>query len=100
MAKIILNNEEFVFTNYNRNTYFNEEEITSNGYINGISGENARSRLDALGQETITSIAIKNNYDITIYSLENIEANVTNIDESYADGQDNITISLNIKFNQ
>lgn len=100
MAKIILNNEEFIFINYNRNTYFSEEEITSNGYINGIGGENARSRLDTLGQETITSITIKNNYNITIYSLENIEAKIVNIDESYADGQDGVTISLNIKFNQ
>ena len=96
MAKIILNNEEFDFQGYNRNTYFNNENLSSNAYISGLNGENLNARLVALAQTTIGSLIIKND-DKVIYSLENIHAKVMNIDENF-NGTDMININLNLQF--
>lgn len=99
MAKIILNDEEFSFQGYNRNTYFNEDSMNSNAYISTLRGPNLASRLQALAESTITSISIKKEDETVIYSLTNISAKINSIDESY-NGDDAINTNLNIQFNQ
>ncbi len=97
MAKIILNNDEFDFLGYNRNIYLNGEDIVSTGYISSISGDNLDSKLNILMQETIESIIIKKDNDI-IYSINNLNAKIVSIDESY-NGDDAINTNLNLQFN-
>lgn len=99
MAKIILNNEEFDFQGYNRNTYFNGDSITSTGYVNGLTGTNLAQRLYALAEEPLTSIAIKKDDDTVIYTLANLNAKVNSIDENY-NGIDAVLTNLNLQFNQ
>ena len=97
MAKIILNNEEFDFSGYNRSIYFSDENMTSNGYISNLRGTNVANRLSDLAQETITSITIKKDNDV-IYELDNIDAKINTMDESY-NGDDAVITNVNIQFN-
>lgn len=97
MAKIIFNNEEFQFGGYNRNIYFSNDTITSTGYVNMITGENVANRLQELMNDPITSIAIKKDDDTIIYSLDNLQAQITNIDESF-NGNDQVVTNLGLKF--
>ena len=99
MAKIVLNNEEFGFQGYNRNTYFNGENITSTGYITGLSGSDLPARLEALAESALTSIIIKKEDNTVIYSLTNLNAKINSIDENY-NGIDAVLTSLNLQFNQ
>lgn len=102
MAKIILNNEEFNFDGYTRNTFFgtdaiNKEFITSNAYITGLKGENLITRLNALSSTSITSLQIVVAGEV-IYTLSDITARFTSMDESF-NGIDTINVNLNIQFN-
>ena len=102
MAKIILNNEEFNFDGYTRNTFFgadaaNEESLTSNAYITGLKGENLITRLNALSYTPITSLQIVVGREV-IYALSDITARFTSMDESF-NGNDAMNVNLNIKFN-
>ena len=97
MAKIILNNEEFDFSGYNRSIYFSDENMTSNGYISNLRGTNVTNRLSDLAQETITSITIKKDNDV-IYELDDIDAKINTMDESY-NGDDAVITNVNIQFN-
>lgn len=96
MAKIILNNEEFNFLGYNRNTYFNGDTIQSNAYISALDGENLPTRLQTLAEDTITSIKIKVNDEI-IYNLTNLDAKISNFDEAF-NGSDAVNTNVNINF--
>lgn len=97
MATIILNNSlEFEFSDYIRNTYFNNDGITSEGYINNIKGNNISVQLYELSEETITSIQIKKDNEI-IYTLPNINANLTNINEGY--NGERVYINIALRFN-
>lgn len=98
MSTITLNNEEFNFTSYNRNTYFSADSMSSSGYIGGLEGANLATRLQALAQTSITSITIKKEDETVIYSLQDIDAHITNIDESY-NGIDMVITNLNLQFN-
>ena len=99
MAKIILNNEEFDFQGYSRNTYFNEDTMSGTGYISGVSGSNLATRIQALAFQPITSITIKKSDDTVIYSLENIDVKIQSVDEAY-NGVDMVITNLNLIFNQ
>lgn len=98
MAKIILNNEEFNFLGYNRNTYFTGDSMNSTAYITTMSGDNLNSKLQSLAQNSIESIVIKMEDNTVIYSLNNIDAKINSIDESY-NGIDAVNTNLNIQFN-
>lgn len=97
MAKIILNENEFDFDSYTRNTYFNENSISSTAYIGKIHGADLANTLAELGTEAITSISITVN-DEPIYTLSNIDAHITSMDESF-NGVDQIHTNLNLQFN-
>lgn len=97
MAKIIFNNEEFQFGGYNRNIYFSNDTITSTGYVNMITGTNVANRLQELMNDPITSIVIKKDDDTVIYSLDNLQAQITNIDENF-NGNDQVVTNLGLKF--
>lgn len=98
MAKIILNNEEFNFLGYNRNTYFTGDSMSSTAYITTMSGDNLNSKLQSLAQDSIESIVIKMEDNTIIYSLDNINAKINSIDESY-NGVDAVNTNLNLQFN-
>ena len=97
MAKIILNNEEFDFSNFNRTTTFSEGSINSSGSIGGIQGTNVHTRLETLAQNPITSLSIKVGDNSIIYSLNDINARINNIEEYY-DVLESINVGLNIQF--
>lgn len=96
MTIIALNSEEFEFSYYSRNTYFNNSEISSNASISGLKGNDIANTLTALAQDTITTIQIKKD-NVVIYSLDNISAKIQSFEESY-DGY-NFNVNLNINFN-
>lgn len=97
MAKIILNEQEFDFDGYTRNTYFNDDSISSSGYIGNIQGANVANALAGLGEDGITSISIKVGENV-IYNLTNINAHITSIDESF-NGVDKVNTNINLLFN-
>lgn len=100
MAKIILNDEEFAFSGYSRTTYFNADEtISSSGYIGDLRGNNLATRISALAQEPITFLSIEKDDGTEIYTLNNINAKINSMDESY-NGTDMIMTNLNLQFNQ
>ena len=98
MAKIIINDIEFDFTGYSRSTYFSEDSINSNGYVGGLNAEGLNEKLEALAQTSITSISIKRDDDTVIYSIENLDAKIISIEESY-NGMDSMNTNINLQFN-
>ena len=94
MNKIKLNNTEFEIENYNKNTYFNDGNITSNANCTIIVSDMAT--LNALASDPITSIQIYHD-DNLIYNLANIDAEIENITEWL--NFDKMSIGINIKFN-
>ena len=96
MSTVILNSNEFEFSYYNRNTYFNETGLSSTATISGLKGTNVADTLTSLAEDTISLIQIKKDNNI-IYSLEDINAKIQSFDESY-DGN-NFNVNLNINFN-
>ena len=98
MATMIFNNTlEFEFYDYSRNTYFNGESVTSDGYVNNIQGANIAAELDDFADEPITSIQIKKD-DEVIYNLTDIDARLTSINEGYNGDRmyTNIALHFNI----
>lgn len=97
MAKIILNNEEFDFNGYNRNTYFHDDSISSTAYISDLRSIDLANRLKTLSQTTITSLQITVNNEV-IYNLADIDAKMTSMDEAF-NGVDTINTNVNLQFN-
>lgn len=93
MNKIKFNNSEFELVNYNRNTYFNGDSITSNGSCSIKTDE--YSNLQELGENPITSIQITHDDEI-IYNLNNINARATTIGE-YLE-YDHMSINVELVF--
>lgn len=97
MAKIILNSTEFDFDGYNRNTYFSDDSINSTAYISNLRCQDLANVLTTLTEEPITSIEIEVD-DEPIYTLSNINARVSSMDESF-NGVDKVNTNLNLQFN-
>ena len=93
MNKIKLNNTEFEVENYNKNTYLNDNVITSNANMQ-ITNGNIQTLNDMM-TETITSIQIIHD-DNVIYNLSNIVAHIDNINEYL--NMDRMNININLKF--
>lgn len=98
MAKIILNNEEFNFSDYSRNIQFDNGVPKGSGQIGYLTGADVSERLIPFGNTTITSIIIKKDDNTIIYSLEDIEAKITSIDEVF-NGFDEVYTNLIFQFN-
>lgn len=96
MATMIFNDTlEFEFNDYSRNTYFNGNSITSEGYINGILGANISTELDDFANVPITSIQIKKEDEI-VYSLQDINATLASINEGY--NGSNVYTNITLRF--
>ena len=95
MKTLILNNEEFEITSFNKYTSIQRESIRSNASIN-MADNSDYNRLYAMGEDTITSLVIKNG-ETTIYSLSNIGAKIDSMNEIMED--DIIRLVVNIDFN-
>lgn len=93
MNTIKFNDLELEVESYNKNTYFNDGNITSTGYCTVITNDIAS--LNELMGEIITSIEIKHN-DNSIYNLANLNAHIDTINESLSG--DRIVVNLNITF--
>lgn len=96
MYKISLNDKQFDIDNYNKSTNFNNGMIDSNIFISLITKD--ITELNKLAEETITSIQIAMENGNVIYTLEDIEAKVSNINE-FLSG-DHININLNLTLNK
>lgn len=91
MNTIKFNNLEFELVNYNRNTYFNEGGMGSNGSCSIKTNDYAT--LSTLGQMEITAIQITHENNV-IYDLANISARVVSIGEYLEYDHMNISIEL------
>lgn len=94
MSKIKLNNTEFEFDSYNKNTYYGGETVSSNANCSLLNVDMAD--LSALAETTITSIEIRNNENTLVYDLKNINAKIDSINEYY-NGM-TMAISVNMIF--
>lgn len=94
MAKIKLNDTQFNLLGYSKNTYFNQESISSNATCNVSLAD--IDVLNELAEDTITSIQIYNNENTLIYNLDNINARIESLNE-YLNG-DRIDINVNLIF--
>lgn len=96
MDVIILNNDlenPIEITNYGRNISFDENgNMSSSGYFNG-KGE--ASKVTGYGSSPITSIVIKHQGEVC-YSLTDINALITNVNEYVDNG--NVTLTANLTF--
>lgn len=90
---LVLNGEEFGLKQYNRTTNFTDGTISSTAYA--VLSETS-AKLEEIGATTITNLQIKRD-DNVIYSLNNINAQITNIYENLY--QEGIEINLTINFN-
>jgi len=81
MSKIKLNNTEFEFDSYNKNTYYGGEAVSSTASCSLLNVDMAD--LSDLAETTITSIEIRNNENTLVYDLKNINAKIDNINEYY-----------------
>lgn len=95
MIKIVLNNEEFEISAFNRNTYISDGNVISRAYVTLANTANAVSDVHALAAATITSLLIKNEEE-TIYNAGTINAHISSIDESLVGTA--INVGLNIEF--
>lgn len=95
MKTLILNNEEFEITSFNKYTSIQRDSVRSNATINMASNTDY-DRLYAMGDDTITSLVIKNG-EKTIYSLSNISARIESMNEIMED--DDVRLVVNIDFN-
>lgn len=96
MANIIFNGEHtYELNSFTRDTTFNftDDTMASVAYMNL---KNTDAQLEALGRSVITSLQIKVNDDV-IYSLPEITAHITNLNESLMG--DAMTTNVNISFN-
>jgi len=93
MNTIKFNNTEFQVESYSKNTYLSEGHIISNASCSVIVSDIAV--LNALMQDTITSIQIKYNDDV-IYNLQDISAHIDNISEYL--NVDRMNINVNLTF--
>lgn len=91
MNKIKLNNAEFEIENYNKNTYFNEDSISSDASFQITVNDMAV--LNALVKETITDIQITHD-DNVIYTLADLNAHINNINEYLSFDRINVNVSL------
>ena len=94
MNVIKFNNTSFEVESYNKNTYFNGETVNSNA--NCTIKANDMTVVNALAEETITSIEIRHDGEV-IYTLSNINAKIESINE-YLSG-DRMNVSINLTFN-
>lgn len=97
MATIIINDSTFQLTGFNRSTAFTDDTISSYAYLSITYDNNASAAIHQIAEGAITSIVIKNSNNETIYTLSDINAKISNIDEIL--NGDVITVSVNLQFN-
>lgn len=96
MYKLILNETEFDIISFNRNTYFHEENIESDGSISFIYSAAQEQLLNTIAENQITSLVVKR-YGTVVYDAGTISAKITNININIYES--NNTLSANIQFN-
>ena len=95
MITLTLNQMTFNLNSFSRTTYFDGENISSNGYINVANEGTAVADLHNLAETDITSFVIKKD-NTTIYDTGTIDAHFSSIEESL--NNEDIYLSANIKF--
>ena len=91
MNTIKFNNTEFQVESYSKSTYLSDGHVASNANCSVIVDD--ITVLNALMQDTITSIQIKYNDDV-IYNLQNINAHIDNISEYLNTNRMNVNVNL------
>ena len=95
MIEIILNNAHFGINSFSRNTYFNGNTIESNAYFDVTNFSDAVATIHSLVDVPITTLLIKKG-DQTIYDAGEINARITNLNESLSGEQ--MLSNVNIRF--
>lgn len=93
MNIIKLNNVEFEVESYNKTTYFNGENITSNA--NMLINTDDITVLNNVAENPINTIQILHDNDV-IYNLTNANAQIENINEYL--NFDRMNINVNLRF--
>ena len=94
MNKLTLNSTEFTINNYHRYTDISKDNIESYASIQFENGTNYND-LASLGLITRLYISIDGN---TVYSLQSINARVTNINENLT--EEGVVMTAQIRFEQ
>lgn len=93
MNTIKFNETTFPVESYNRNTYLSDGHIHGDGNCTVVA--NNLGTLTDLMDDTITVIQIYHDNEL-IYTADNLNANISSINEYLSD--DRINISLNLRF--
>lgn len=94
MTKLTLNSTEFIISGYNRYTNIDTNGVHSSANVS-FPDNSQYSTLTQMPTITSLSIAIDGS---TIYTLSNLNAKVTNINENLYDG--GVSMNAQIVFNQ
>ena len=92
MNTIKFNNHSYGVYSFSKNTYFNDDGISSNA--NCSIETNDITSLHELAQEGIQTLQIYHD-DTLIYNLSNLDGKLTSIDEYLSDDRVNINLNLN-----
>ena len=98
MTQITLNDASFALQSYSRNTNFNGDNIDSSGYLYLTMNSNDTAALYNVAKSMINTITIQDESNNIIYSIENAQARILNINESYNGGDNTVTTSVNLHF--
>lgn len=101
MAKIRFNEDNtgiFPINSYNRNSTFDNGEMTSYAYISA-NANNAQiiTKLQQYGVEGITHIDIYSDANDVIYTLQNIAGRISALDETLNGTEINLTINIQVQ---
>ena len=95
MNIIKLNNAEFEVENYNKNTFFGGESISSTASCSVLT--NDPTVFNEMASTPITSIQILHDGEV-IYNLQNISARIESINEYL--NVDRMSINIGLNFNE
>jgi hypothetical protein len=101
MAKIRINQDNtgiFPINSYNRNTTFDNGEMTSYAYISA-QANNAQiiTKLQGYGITGVSQIDIYNDQNDVIYTLSSIDGRISALDETLNGTEINLTINIQVR---
>ena len=100
MAKIRFNkdnNNIFPISSFNRNSTFSDGQMTSYAYISAESSAKISKAVQQYGISGISSIDIYDDANTAIYSLDNLAARVSALDETLNGTMINMTLNIEVK---
>lgn len=98
MFKLFLNNEEFELTFFNHQISIKGNDKESNAMCNIKNKNDAFNVINNLTETSITSFVVKNDNNVEIYNLNNINAHITNINAYLNNDEVSLDITLTFEY--